>query len=208
MLQSTVQRPTPLGQPESAAGLFSFLAEVARASLRPSMLFGFLGVATLSLSLAYAMMQFRDLFTGIGSWGYAAIFLVEAGNSAVILVPTPGPAYTSAMATVLNLQCGRRPFCRSWQLVRDENAAVDSGYRRTWQTTLSQQFPYPSEELFPAGVLREVRIHTSVAGIVPQSRVHGKEDDPCVAEESFDMCGRLHAVHLRHLGVHEHHVGP
>jgi membrane protein YqaA with SNARE-associated domain len=102
MLQSTVKRPTSLGQPESALGLYSFLAEAARASLRPAMLFGFLGVATLSLSLAYAMMQFRDLFTDIGSLGYAAIFLVEAGNSAVILVPTPGPAYTAAMATVLN----------------------------------------------------------------------------------------------------------
>jgi membrane protein YqaA with SNARE-associated domain len=66
------------------------------------MIFGFLGVVTLSVSLAYAVMQFRDLFTGIGSWGYAAIFLVEAGNSAVILVHTPGHAYTAVMATVLN----------------------------------------------------------------------------------------------------------
>lgn len=70
--------------------------------MRLSVLTGLLGVTALSLSLAYAMVQFKDLFVGIGTWGYAAIFLVETGNSAIILVPTPGPAYTAAMAAVLD----------------------------------------------------------------------------------------------------------
>ena len=102
MLQTTVQRPTPFGQHQSEAGLWSLLAEAAGSLMRPSVLAGLLGMTALSLSLAYAMVQFNDLFFGIGTWGYAAIFLVETGNSAVILIPTPGPAYTAEMATVLN----------------------------------------------------------------------------------------------------------
>jgi hypothetical protein len=101
MLQTTVQRPTTLGRSESGAGLYSLLADAAKIGLRPSVLVGLLGVTAISLSLAYMMVQFRDSFIGIGVWGYAAIFLVETGNSAVILVPTPGPAYTAAMAAVL-----------------------------------------------------------------------------------------------------------
>ena len=102
MLQTTVQRPSSFGQSESEGGLYSLFAEAARIVLRPSVFVGLLGVTALSLALAYAMVQFKDLFVGIGTWGYAAIFLVEAGNSAVILVPTPGPAYTAAMAAVLD----------------------------------------------------------------------------------------------------------
>ncbi len=83
MLQTTAQRPTSLGQPESGESLWPFLAEAARTLARPSVLTGLLGVTALSLSLAYAMVQFKDLFVGIGTWGYAAIFLVETGNSAV-----------------------------------------------------------------------------------------------------------------------------
>ena len=102
MLQTTIQRPTSSRQPEPKAGPWLLLAEATRSLARPSVLTGLLGVTALSLSLAYAMVQFKDFFVGIGTWGYAAIFLVETGNSAVILVPTPGPAYTAAMAAVLD----------------------------------------------------------------------------------------------------------
>ena len=38
----------------------------------------------------------------IGAWGLMGAFFAELGNSAVILLPTPGPAYTFAMGATLN----------------------------------------------------------------------------------------------------------
>ena len=44
----------------------------------------------------------RDTMADIGAWGLMGAFFAELGNSAVILLPTPGPAYTFAMGATLN----------------------------------------------------------------------------------------------------------
>ena len=51
---------------------------------------------------ASVLLHFREPLAAIGRWGYLGAFLAELGNSAVILVPTPAPAYTFAMGVALN----------------------------------------------------------------------------------------------------------
>lgn len=71
------------------AGIFGKLAPVAI-------------VVSLSLPLVWAMIHFKDSLASLGHWRYAGVFLAELSNSATILVPTPAPAFTLGMATVLN----------------------------------------------------------------------------------------------------------
>lgn len=55
-----------------------------------------------SILMVWAMFQYRDTVANLGPWRYAGVFLAELGNSAAILFPTPGPAFTLSMALVLN----------------------------------------------------------------------------------------------------------
>ena len=50
----------------------------------------------------YLLVQYWDMVVAWGSWGYLGVFLAELANSAVILVPTPGPAYAFAMGVTLD----------------------------------------------------------------------------------------------------------
>ena len=38
----------------------------------------------------------------MGNWGYVGVALADFANSLVIIIPTPAPAYTFAMGTLLN----------------------------------------------------------------------------------------------------------
>lgn len=67
-----------------------------------TLLLTFIGVIAMSALVIFAMLALRETLVRIGSWGYLGSFLAELGNSAVILVPTPGPAYTFAMGGTLN----------------------------------------------------------------------------------------------------------
>ena len=60
------------------------------------------GTIALSVLVGYTLIHFREAVTGMGNWGYLGIFLAEMGNSAAILIPTPGSVYTLSMASVLN----------------------------------------------------------------------------------------------------------
>jgi membrane protein YqaA with SNARE-associated domain len=55
-----------------------------------------------SILIIWAMFQYRDAVANLGPWRYAGVFLAELGNSAAVIIPTPGPAFTLSMAMVLN----------------------------------------------------------------------------------------------------------
>ena len=38
----------------------------------------------------------------MGNWGYLGVFAAELGNSATIIIPTPGPVITLTLASILN----------------------------------------------------------------------------------------------------------
>lgn len=52
--------------------------------------------------LMWFLVHFQETMRGLGAWAYLGVFLAELGNSAALLFPTPGPAYTMAMALILN----------------------------------------------------------------------------------------------------------
>jgi membrane protein YqaA with SNARE-associated domain len=74
---------------KSYAGLINKLA--------PAMM-----VLSISLLMVWALLKYQDLLANLGHWRYAGVFLAEVGNSASMLVPTPGPAFTLSMTFVLN----------------------------------------------------------------------------------------------------------
>ena len=107
MLEAVAQRPAPSQQPpaaEDAGGRrFPHQAEKRWLSLRSMDLF-LPAVIALALSalMAFALLHFREPLAGLGHWGYFGTFLAELGNSATVIVPTPGPAYTFVMGVTLN----------------------------------------------------------------------------------------------------------
>ena len=58
--------------------------------------------AIVSLLLLSVLVQSFDTISRMGSWGYLGVFIAELLNSAVLLVPTPGPAVTATAGAVLN----------------------------------------------------------------------------------------------------------
>ena len=59
-------------------------------------------VASLSMLSVFLLLHFREPMAGLGSWGYLGGFVAEFTNSAVIIIPTPAPAYTFTMGITLN----------------------------------------------------------------------------------------------------------
>ncbi len=78
----------PLGAPER----YRFLRTV----LRMGAVLGF------STAIALVLIYAGDFITRIGTWGYLGVFVVQVLNSATILFPAPGHAYTFAVAGSLN----------------------------------------------------------------------------------------------------------
>ena len=60
------------------------------------------GILTLSILVAGALIYFREYMLRMGNWGYLGVFAAEMGNSAAIIIPTPGPILTLTMASILN----------------------------------------------------------------------------------------------------------
>ena len=59
-------------------------------------------VTALSAVLVWVLVHFRESMERLGPWGYLGGFVAELSNSAMIIVPTPAPAYTFAMGFTLN----------------------------------------------------------------------------------------------------------
>ena len=113
MLEAAAQTPLPIIQRPSARG--SSTAQLTYGTHIPYvtdnrrprgwspsiLLMGSVAVG-FSLLVVFAMLHFREVLAHLGPWSYLGVFLAEMGNSAVIVIPTPGPAYTFAMGVTLN----------------------------------------------------------------------------------------------------------
>ncbi len=113
MLEATAQTPSPIVQRPSALGgstaqlTYGTHTPDVTASRRPrvwspSILLTGLVTVGFSLLVVFALLHFREALAHLGPWSYLGVFLAEMGNSAVIVIPTPGPAYTFAMGVTLN----------------------------------------------------------------------------------------------------------
>ena len=61
-----------------------------------------LAAVSVSLGIVAVLISFRDSLHLVGNWGYLGVAFGELANSAVIIIPTPAPAYTFAMGSVLD----------------------------------------------------------------------------------------------------------
>ena len=55
-----------------------------------------------SVLVGLGFVYFWEYVESAGKWGYVGVFAAELVNSAAIIIPTPGPAYTIGMALILN----------------------------------------------------------------------------------------------------------
>ena len=61
-----------------------------------------LAAVSVSIGIVAVLIVFRDSLQLVGNWGYLGVAFGELANSAAVLIPTPGPAYTFAMGSVLD----------------------------------------------------------------------------------------------------------
>ena len=105
MLEAIRIRPPPvpvLSRPEAASPSTAQSPFALSAGQWRSILLSGVAVLAVSAATVAILLLLRDTMAGIGTWGLVGAFFAELGNSAVILVPTPGPAYTFAMGATLN----------------------------------------------------------------------------------------------------------
>ena len=57
---------------------------------------------SLSILVAVILIRFGDTISRLGDWGYLGIFVIQVMNSATIVLPAPGHAYTFAIAASLS----------------------------------------------------------------------------------------------------------
>ena len=60
------------------------------------------GLALGIIGLAFLLIKFGLAFRSLGAWGYVGVAAVEFANCAMLIFPTPAPAYTFAMGAILN----------------------------------------------------------------------------------------------------------
>ena len=112
-LEVTANRPFPASRPLPSHGESpSALSNGTRARRAggeggstaqfAGLLLPVLATVGISVLLTGVLLHFRESLEQLGHWGYVGVFVAEFGNSASIIVPTPGPAYTLAMSVVLH----------------------------------------------------------------------------------------------------------
>ena len=89
--KATVRTQTPVGS-ETGLSVSRYLR----------MLLPVAGTLTLSVLVAVALIYFREPMSHMGNWGYLGVFAAEMGNSAAIIIPTPGHVVTLTLAPILN----------------------------------------------------------------------------------------------------------
>ncbi len=55
-----------------------------------------------AVGLAFVFVRFSSILESLGNWGYVGVAAAEFGNSAMLFLPTPAPAYTFTMGAILN----------------------------------------------------------------------------------------------------------
>jgi len=103
--EATLERTTNVIQPTFSHEFATAVISIGRkkASLK-SLRFAATVSATIGVQLLVMVVifQYRESLFQTGYLAYPGIALAEFGNSAMILIPTPWPAYTLAMSIVLN----------------------------------------------------------------------------------------------------------
>jgi membrane protein DedA with SNARE-associated domain len=61
-----------------------------------------LAALTFSATIALLLIVFHDEVAGLEEWGYVGVFVIQVMNSATIILPAPGHAFTFAAAGSLN----------------------------------------------------------------------------------------------------------
>ncbi len=56
----------------------------------------------LTVLFAAFLLSIQDELAALGNWAYVSVFFAEMGSAAMIIIPTPSPAYTFSMGAVLN----------------------------------------------------------------------------------------------------------
>jgi membrane protein YqaA with SNARE-associated domain len=105
LIAATVERTATIVQPIISYDFTTALPSIkrTRVSLR-TLKFAATVVATIGAQLLVmaVIFHYRGAFSELGAMAYPGIVLAEFGNSAMILLPTPWPAYTLAMSVILN----------------------------------------------------------------------------------------------------------
>lgn len=59
-------------------------------------------VLGLSIGAAALLIAYGDVVSRLGDWGYLGVFVIQLLNSAMIVIPAPGHAYTFTAAATLS----------------------------------------------------------------------------------------------------------
>ena len=61
-------------------------------------------IIALGLTVLFAafLLSIQDELAALGNWAYVSVFFAEMGSAAMIIIPTPSPAYTFSMGAVHN----------------------------------------------------------------------------------------------------------
>ncbi|MCH9038154.1 MAG: VTT domain-containing protein [Chloroflexi bacterium] len=70
--------------------------------ISPGLILPIAAALSFSVLIAFLMFEFRHVISELGRWGYVGVFFIEMANSATIMFPTPGQAYTFALGVTLN----------------------------------------------------------------------------------------------------------
>lgn len=70
--------------------------------ISPGLILPIAAALSFSVLIAFLMFEFRHVILELGRWGYVGVFFIEMANSATIMFPTPGQAYTFALGVTLN----------------------------------------------------------------------------------------------------------
>ena len=105
MIAATVERTATIIQPIFSYDFTAAITSVRRTGVSLKTL-KFAATALLTIGVQLLLMavifHYREPLSQLDTLAYPGVMLAEFGNSAMILLPTPWPAYTIAMSIVLN----------------------------------------------------------------------------------------------------------
>lgn len=105
MIAATVERTAIIVQPIVSYDFTAAITSIRRTRVSVKALkFAATVLVTIGLQLLVmaVIFYYREPLSQLGAFAYPGVMLAEFGNSAMIFLPTPWPAYTLAMSVVLN----------------------------------------------------------------------------------------------------------
>ena len=105
MIAATVERTASIIGPITSYDFTTAITSIRRTTISVKAL-KIAAAAALTIGVQLLMMavifHYRESLSQLDALAYPGVALAEFGNSAMILLPTPWPAYTIAMSVVLN----------------------------------------------------------------------------------------------------------